>query len=112
MRLQFAAGKANWRGLRSKMSLEGGIKSGMFLLPLEYSHRSSSPERVRQAPSVSPCLPAISLPFHNPYGQTESHYRLNVITSLPQAGHRVLQKLFTTLLPLPGFRHEKQHCGI
>lgn len=40
------AGKANWKGLKNSNALEGGMQAGMFMLPLEYSHRSSSPEKV------------------------------------------------------------------
>ena len=48
------AGKASYKGLRKGDTLEGGSRSGMFMLPLEYSHRSTSPEKVGASPTHRP----------------------------------------------------------
>ena len=48
------AGKASYKGLGKGNTLEGGSRSGMFMLPLEYSHRSTSPEKVGASPARRP----------------------------------------------------------
>lgn len=54
-------GKAKWTGKRTKHGLEGASKSGMFMLPLEYNTKSSTPEKVCPVISSFECSAFLAL---------------------------------------------------